>query len=142
MDHTDTRQTSFTDRLCEATNAHDLDRIVECFTDDYVNENPVHPARGFRGREQVRRNWTQIFAAVPDLTVRVIRSDRVGETVWSEWEMRGTRPDGGQHLMRGVMLFGLAGEQAQSMRLYLEPVDSSPTDIDEAVRLQHQSAQP
>lgn len=142
MDHTDTRQTSFTDRLCEATNAHDLDRIVECFTDDYVNENPVHPARGFRGREQVRRNWTQIFAAVPDLTVRVIRSDRVGETVWSEWEMRGTRPDGGQHLMRGVMLFGLASEQAQSMRLYLEPVDSSPTDIDEAVRLQHQSAQP
>jgi ketosteroid isomerase-like protein len=142
MDHTDTRQTSFTDRLCEATNAHDLDRIVECFTDDYVNENPVHPARGFRGREQVRRNWTQIFAAVPDLTVRVIRSDRVGETVWSEWEMRGTRPDGGQHLMRGVMLFGLAGEEAQSMRLYLEPVDSSPTDIDEAVRLQHQSAQP
>jgi ketosteroid isomerase-like protein len=142
MDHTDTRQTSFTDRLCEATNAHDLDRIVECFTDDYVNENPVHPARGFRGREQVRRNWTQIFAAVPDLTVRVIRSDRVGETVWSEWEMRGTRPDGGQHLMRGVMLFGLAGEGAQSMRLYLEPVDSSPTDIDEAVRLQHQPAQP
>lgn len=142
MDHTDTRQTSFTDRLCEATNAHDLDRIVECFTDDYVNENPVHPARGFRGREQVRHNWTQIFAAVPDLTVRVIRSDRVGETVWSEWEMRGTRPDGGQHLMRGVMLFGLAGEEAQSMRLYLEPVDSSPTDIDEAVRLQHQSAQP
>ena len=142
MDHTETREVTFTDRLCEATSAHDLDRIVECFTDDYVNENPVHPARGFHGREQVRRNWTQIFAAVPDLTVRVIRSDRVGETVWSEWEMSGTRPDGGMHLMRGVMLFGLAGEQARSMRLYLEPVDSAQTDIDEAVRLQHQPARP
>ena len=142
MDHTETREVTFTDRLCEATSAHDLDRIVECFTDDYVNENPVHPARGFHGREQVRRNWTQIFAAVPDLTVRVIRSDRVGETVWSEWEMSGTRPDGGTHLMRGVMLFGLAGERARSMRLYLEPVDSAQTDIDEAVRLQHQPARP
>ena len=55
------------DRLCAATNAHDLDGIVGCFAEDYRNETPVHPARGFVGREQVRRNWQQIFAFVPDV---------------------------------------------------------------------------
>src|SRR3954453_17335186 len=93
------------DRLCRATNDHDIEALVACFADDYVNETPAHPARGFRGNEQVRRNWEQIFHAVPDLvaTVRWISDE---QTVWSEWEMRGTRLDGAPHLMRGVVVFG------------------------------------
>ena len=50
------------DRLVRATNAHDVDAVAACFAEDYENETPVHPARGFRGREQVRKNWEQIFA--------------------------------------------------------------------------------
>jgi hypothetical protein len=42
-------------RLAAATNAHDLDALVACFADDYLNETPVHPARGFRGADQVSR---------------------------------------------------------------------------------------
>ena len=30
----------FAARLQAATNAHDVDAIVACFTDDYVNETP------------------------------------------------------------------------------------------------------
>ena len=56
------------DRLIQATNEHDLEGIVGCFAADYRNETPAHPARGFVGRDQVRRNWTQILAAVPDIT--------------------------------------------------------------------------
>ncbi len=33
------------ERLLQATNAHDLERLVACFADDYRNETPVHPAR-------------------------------------------------------------------------------------------------
>ena len=58
------------EQLERATNAHDLEALVECFAEDYENETPLHPARSFRGREQVRRNWTQIFAFVPDLHAR------------------------------------------------------------------------
>ena len=46
-------------RLQQATNAHDLEAIVACFAEDYVNETPVHPSRSFAGREQVRRNWAR-----------------------------------------------------------------------------------
>lgn len=126
---------SFAQRISAAVNAHDLDRVVDCFTEDYVNETPAHPARGFRGREQVRRNWTQIFAGVPDICAEVRAYQRNGDEEWSEWEMRGTRRDGSPHLMRGVMLFTLSGDRARAVRFYLEPVDTARTDADEAVRV-------
>lgn len=121
-------------RLEAATARHDLDALVDCFAADYVNETPAHPARGFRGRDQVRANWRQIFAGVPDLRARVLRSAVRGSEVWSEWEMSGTRRDGHPHLMRGVVIFETAGERIAAARFYLEPVDDSPTGVDEAVR--------
>ncbi|WP_328989014.1 nuclear transport factor 2 family protein [Kribbella sp. NBC_01245] len=125
---------TFAHRVSAAANSHDIDKVVECFTEDYVNESPVHPARSFRGREQVRRNWTQIFATVPDITTKVLRSHQDGELVWSEWEMRGTRLDGVEHLMRGVMLFTVEGDRARAVRFYLEPVDQADLDADQAVQ--------
>ena len=125
---------TFAERVSDAANSHDIDRVVDCFTEDYLNEAPVHPSRGFRGREQVRRNWTQIFATVPDITTEVLASDQVGDRVWSEWEMRGTRRDGAEHLMRGVMIFTVDGDRARGVRFYLEPVDRSDLDTDQAVR--------
>ena len=121
-------------RLERATDEHDLDTLVDCFASDYVNETPAHPARGFRGREQVRENWRQILAGVPDLRARVLRSAVDGETVWSEWEMSGTRRDGAVHLTRGVIVFRIADERVVSARFYLEPVDTSGTDVNAAVR--------
>src|ERR671932_2385357 len=93
------------ERLVAATNAHDLERLVDCFAPSYVNEAPAHPARGFTGREQVRRNWTSIFAAVPDIEVDVIADATEGNRVWTEWEMHGTRRDGAPHAMAGVIVF-------------------------------------
>lgn len=117
-------------RLAAATNAHDLDALVGCFADDYLNETPVHPARGFRGAGQVRRNWTQLFAGIPDLSARVLATAVDGDTVWSEWEMSGTRRDGAAHLMRGVIIFGVSRGRATSARFYLEPVEDVSGEVD------------
>ena len=122
------------DRLVDATNRHDLDALVDCFADDYRNETPAHPARDFAGREQVRRNWQQIFGAVPNVSARVLRRSVDGNTVWSEWEMGGTRRDGSPHLMRGVILFTVANGRASLARFYLEPVESGGGNVDDAVR--------
>ncbi len=129
-----TEEQSVVERLAAATNAHDLDALVACFGEDYDNETPAHPDRGFRGRDQVRTNWEQIFAFVPDVRARVIRSVVDGEMIWSEWEMSGTRRDGSRHLMRGVIIFGVTGETIASARFYLEPVDDGPSGVDQAVR--------
>ena len=124
------------DRLMKATNDHDLEGLVACFAEDYVNETPVHPGRSFRGRAQVRHNWDQIFAFVPDLRAEVTSSTIAGETAWTEWEMTGTRRDGTAHKMRGVILFGVRDGVAQWARFYLEPVDPSTATVDDAVREQ------
>ncbi len=131
---TDGGPAAMVERLCLATNAHDLEQLVSCFGTDYRNETPAHPERGFTGRDQVRRNWEQIFAAVPDITAQVLRSAVDGETAWTEWEHRGTRRDGSQHLMRGVVIFGVRGGEAIWARFYLEPVHADGANADAAVR--------
>src|SRR6476646_9418528 len=115
---------TFIERLLLATNAHDLDAVVDCFADSYRNETPAHPGRGFVGPDQVRTNWERIFAGVPDIRADVLRTSVDGDVVWSEWEMAGTRRDGVPHVMRGVIIFGVADGRASWARFYLEPVDA------------------
>ena len=122
------------ERLKEAVNRHDLDSLAGCFAHDFLNETPVHPARSFHGREQVRRNWAQIFAGVPDIEADILRSSVDGDSAWTEWEMRGTRRDGARHLMRGVSIFGVGDDQFTSVRFYLEPVEEGGAAVDAAVR--------
>lgn len=124
------------ERLVDATNRHDLDELVACFAADYRNETPVHPARGFTGPEQVRRNWAQIYANVSDVRAEVVASAIDGGSSWTEWEMTGTRRDGSPHHMRGVVVFTCSGGLITSARFYLEPVDDSPVPVDDVVRQQ------
>ena len=116
-------------RLVGAVNAHDIEALVSCFAEGFVNETPAHPQRSFRGKEQVRTNWTQIFAGVPDIAARVPRSAEDGDTVWTEWDMSGTRRDGGEFLMRGVAIFSVTGTVITSVRFYLEPVEEASGDV-------------
>jgi hypothetical protein len=120
-------------RLLDATNAHDIDGIVSCFSDDYVNETPVHPARGFYGTEQVRRNWTQLLDGIPDLKASVLARAANSDTAWTEWEISGVRRDGAVHIMRGVIIFGVRHGKAAWAKFYLEPVEQSSGDVNAAV---------
>jgi ketosteroid isomerase-like protein len=117
------------ERLLAAINAHDLEAMVACFADNYLNEWPAHPQRGFRGNQQVRRNWSQIFAGVPDLRARLPRTVVDGDTVWAEWDLSGTRGDGAAFLMRGVSIFGVAEDRLAWVRFYLEPVEEDSGDV-------------
>jgi ketosteroid isomerase-like protein len=122
------------ERLKDAVNRHDLESLAGCFAQDFLNETPVHPARSFQGREQVRKNWAQIFAGVPDIEADILGSSVDGVSAWTEWEMRGTRRDGVRHLMRGVSIFGIGDDRFTSVRFYLEPVEDGGAAVDAAVR--------
>ena len=127
------------DRLVTATNRRHLDALEGCFAPDYRNETPAHPARGFTGRGQVRRNWEQIFTFMPDITATVLRSACDGEVVWSEWQMTGTRADGIAQQMAGVIIFGVRDGCFCWARFYLEPVQAGGPDVNQALR-QHAGA--
>jgi hypothetical protein len=128
--------TNVLDRLLHATNAHDIDAIVGCFASGYRNDTPVHPARSFTGRDQVRRNWEQILGFVPDIHATVLRASVKDDVIWSEWEHRGTRRDGTPHVMRGVIIFGVEDDAIAWARFYLEPVQEADGDVSHAVRAQ------
>jgi ketosteroid isomerase-like protein len=121
-------------RLQEAINAHDLDALVGCFAPAYVSEAPAHPARNFVGNDQVRRNWGQILAGVPDLRAELLRATVVGDTVWAEWDWTGTRRDGQPHHMAGVTIQGVEGDALAWVRFYMEVVTADGQGNEPAIR--------
>jgi ketosteroid isomerase-like protein len=122
-------------RLVEAANAHDLDAMTDCFAPDFVNETPAHPDRNFRGRDQVRRNWSHIFRAVPNIQIDPLRYAVDAEgLVWVEWAFNGTFVDGSPHRMRGVSIFGIEQDRFARVRFYLEPVETDGVTINAAVQ--------
>ena len=121
-------------RLRDAMNEHDLEALVDVFDPDFVSETPAHPQRTFRGADQVRRNWEQIFAGVPDLRADLLDAVVEGDTVWSEWDWHGTRRNGAPHRMRGVTIQRVKDARAVSVRFYMEPVDDGGPEAGEAVR--------
>jgi ketosteroid isomerase-like protein len=122
------------ERLRAAMNAHDIEAFVACFDDEYESEQPVHPDRAFRGRDQVRSNWSAIFEGVPDFTAELISASVEGDTEWSEWRWRGTQSDGTPLDMAGVIVGGVRDGRLGWARLYIEPVEQGGAGIDAAVR--------
>jgi ketosteroid isomerase-like protein len=110
-------------RLSAAMDRCDLAAFVACFDPDYESEQPAHPDRRFRGREQVERNWAAMFAALPDFRAEVVRSAVADDTVWVEWRWTGTRADGTRLDARGACIFGIHADRLAWGRLYMEDVD-------------------
>jgi ketosteroid isomerase-like protein len=123
------------ERLLKAMNAHDLDAFVACFALDYDSEQPAHPSRSFRGRDQVRKNWEGVFAGVPDISAELIMSATTGDGVEvGEWRWQGTHTDGSPFAMRGVIVAGVDQHEITWGRLYMEPVEEGGADINEMVQ--------
>ena len=123
------------DRLHSAMNAHDLDAFVACFAPEYQSDQPAHPSRAFRGRDQVRENWTSVFAGVPDFTADLLTSATTDDGVEiGEWRWQGTHVDGSPFAMQGVIVTGTQDGRVAWGRLYMEVIEQGGGDIDEMVR--------
>lgn len=121
-------------RMIAAANRHDLDAMVAEFSDDFENITPIHPAQSFTGNAQVRRNWENLFAGIPDLHLTVHDATAADGTVWMEWSNAGTRRDGTAVEMAGVSIFTVRDDRIGGVHFYLEPVDHGTRDIDTAVQ--------
>jgi hypothetical protein len=117
------------ERLHAAMNRHDLEAMLELFDPDYRSEQPLHPNRGFGGKEQVRKNWSTMLDSFPDFEAELLGHAYSEGTVWSEWRWSATGLN-----MAGVTLFGVRDGRIVWGRLYMEPLEEDGKDIDEAVQ--------
>lgn len=110
--------------LVNAINRQDPAAITGCFTTDYACETPWQAAGSFAGNEHVRRNWTLMYADLPDIKAEVLRSTADVAEIWSEWVMRGTRQDGSPRVFRGMVLLDITDGLIAHSRFYLLPAES------------------
>jgi ketosteroid isomerase-like protein len=121
-------------RLADAASRHDLGELVECFAPEYLSEQPNHPDRTFRGREQVGKNWGSLFESMPDLRLELCATSVDGDTGWTEWHWTGTQLDGQAFDWHGVIILGVHQDHIAWMRLYMEPTDMTAQGIDATVQ--------
>jgi ketosteroid isomerase-like protein len=95
-------------QLLEAFNRHDLDRIMEFFSDDATFDMP----RGdepwgtrFSGKDAVRNGLATRFSGVPDVHYGEDRHWVSGDRGVSEWLLTGTTTTGQKVRVRGCDLF-------------------------------------
>jgi ketosteroid isomerase-like protein len=94
--------------LLDAFNAHDLDAIMEFFTEDCVFDAPRGPAPGgrrFVGKQEVREGFQARIDGIPDVVWDGARHFADGDRGASEWTIRGTQADGEPIEVRGCDLF-------------------------------------
>ncbi len=122
-------------RMFAAAGSHDIEALVAEFSESYINVTPNHPERNFAGTQQVRANWTSLFAGIPDLVLEIHDAVTAEErTVWVEWSLHGNRRDGAAVEMAGVAIFSVELGKLAGVHFYLEPVERASGDIDIAVR--------
>ena len=122
------------ERLRQAQNQHNLEAFLACFAPDYQSEQPCHPDRAFGSRDQVRKNWSNLFTSIPDFQSELLGLVTQGDQIWTEWRWYGTRQDGTWFEMRGVTIFGIQDDRIRSGRLYMEPVEEQGAGIDASVQ--------
>lgn len=72
-----------------AWNSHDADRIATFYTEDCIKED-VAVGASTRGKEEMKGLLHRVFAAFPDLNVKLTSCFHSDEWAASEWIMNGT----------------------------------------------------
>jgi len=99
--------------ICDAFNAHDLDRIMRFFADDCVLEMPkgsIPYGSRFEGKHNVREGLAARFEGIPDVHYGSAEHfvDVESQTGISKWCLTGTGRDGKKVEVPGVRLHARA----------------------------------
>jgi steroid delta-isomerase-like uncharacterized protein len=109
----DTQVATTLEAFLDAFNAHDVDAIMACFSDDCVMDMPRGPGPGGRrlvGKAQVREGVQSRFAGIPDVRYDDGRHFVCGDRGVSEWTLRGTHVTGETIAVRGCDLFEFSSD--------------------------------
>jgi hypothetical protein len=119
---------SMLDRFVAAWNAHDLEALMTCFTDECVfwSSSGPDPEGGiFEGREAVTAASGAIFRAYPDARWTENRTTVFGGRALWEWTFVGTGQGGARTRVRGVDVLELAGDKISRKNSFRKTVTTA-----------------
>jgi hypothetical protein len=93
-------------QLQKAINEHDLPALIACVSPNYPDA-PAQPNWAFGSPHTVRRNWSTLFAQVPDLQASILRWIVHEDSVWTQWHWYGAESTGVIFDLDGTTLFGV-----------------------------------
>ncbi|MBM7368077.1 nuclear transport factor 2 family protein [Gordonia hydrophobica] len=114
------------EQIMEAFNAHDLDAIMEFFTEDCVFDASRGPEpHGLRmvGKAAVRSGLAARFDGIPDVQYDADRHWAAGDLAVSEWLVSGTTVDGVAVRARGCDLWEFRDGKIARKDSYWKAVD-------------------
>jgi steroid delta-isomerase-like uncharacterized protein len=77
-------------RYIEAWNEHDIEKIVNYVSDDFIyDECPMTMSEPLKGKAEMRRYLAHVFRDIPDFHITLISIDAGTEMGWSESVMDG-----------------------------------------------------
>ncbi|MEO8667028.1 MAG: nuclear transport factor 2 family protein [Bauldia sp.] len=85
------------ERFADAWNAHDVEILLECMTDDgvfYSSAGPAPSGTTFAGREALRKGFSAVWELYPDAQWTKARHFASGADACSQWIFVGTKRDG------------------------------------------------
>ena len=112
MDANEQRNRAVMERLSAGFVRHDVDAILDCFTDDGIfdiTEGPDPWGERFQGKVAVRAALETLFKVLPDVQFVDSVSWVAGDRGTSEWTCVGTTPKGRAINVRGCDLFEFRG---------------------------------
>ncbi|MGH7447145.1 MAG: nuclear transport factor 2 family protein [Longimicrobiales bacterium] len=98
----------------DAWNRHDVDAVMQSFSDDcayLASFGPERDGTAFRGVAEVRAGVAAFLSAFADARYTDLRTFLVGDRGVAEWTFSGTRADGEQITYRGCDVFEFAGDR-------------------------------
>lgn len=96
------------ERFVDAWNAHDVDVLLDCMTEDgvfYASAGPPPSGDKSVGREALRKAYAAIWQVYPDAQWTNAHHFVSGENACSEWMFTGTKTDGVRVKVHGCDLF-------------------------------------
>ncbi len=130
MDDRETRNLAMMDRLSAGFARHDVDGILDCFTEDGIfdiTEGPDPWGERFQGKVEIRKALEALFSAVGD--VQFVDASRwvAGDRGTSEWTCVGTTAKGRAIRVKGCDLFEFHDGLVTRKDSYFKKIVRKPT---------------
>lgn len=98
------------DRFAAAWNAHDVEALLDCMTEDGVfhgSAGPEPDGATYQGTGALRTSFCAIWQTFPDAAWNDVNHIIAGDRAITEWRFTGTKADGTKVNVRGADIFTL-----------------------------------